>query len=220
MIMVNNLFSIFDPSTYTMRGCWLLVGIPLLLSIPINKSIRNPSPSNSMGLLVIRELEKLIPSKEKGEIDKSLSIYLLIASLNLASLYCYNFTATAQLAVVLPLALMVWLILFTKGWVQHPQNLMVHMVPKGTPLSLINFMVIIELTRRLIRPLTLSIRLIANMTAGHVLMSLTSNIWDSNYLFWLCPLFSAVIVFLEIAVAFIQAYVFSSLITLYISEVK
>jgi hypothetical protein len=53
------------------------------------------------------ELEKLIPSKEKGEINKSASIYSLIASLNLASLYCYNFTATAQLAVVLPLALII-----------------------------------------------------------------------------------------------------------------
>lgn len=54
----------------------------------------------------------------------------------------------------------------------NPSNFLAHLVPTGTPPLLIPFMVIIELVRRVIRPLTLAVRLAANMVAGHLLLVL------------------------------------------------
>ncbi len=95
-------------------------------------------------------------------------------------------------------------------------------MPQGTPSPLIIFIVIIELVRNIIRPITLCVRLTANLIAGHLLISLIGNA--------LCSLNSTIahlslplpltLTILESAVACIQAYVFITLITLYTTEVK
>jgi F-type H+-transporting ATPase subunit a len=83
-------------------------------------------------------------------------------------------------------------------------------------------MVLIELTRNIIRPLTLCIRLIANIIAGHLLMSLLNSILLRNFFIRrvILSLVSLTLTFLELAVACIQAYVFTVLIALYIAEIK
>ena len=94
------------------------------------------------------------------------------------------------------------------------------MVPLGTPYVLINLMVIIELISNIIRPITLSVRLTANMIAGHLLLSLLRNSsLQSVYFFSLSSLGLVLLTILELRVALIQAYVFSMLITLYSTEV-
>jgi F-type H+-transporting ATPase subunit a len=97
-----------------------------------------------------------------------------------------------------------------------------HLVPQGTPSALIIFIVIIELVSNIIRPITLCVRLTANLIAGHLLMSLLGNALTSlpiiTGIFALpVPL---ILTILESAVACIQAYVFITLITLYTTEVK
>ena len=61
------------------------------------------------------------------------------------------------------------------GGVKAPNSMMAHLVPLGTPVALIPFMVLIELVRNFIRPLTLSVRLAANIVAGHLLLTLLGN---------------------------------------------
>jgi len=97
-----------------------------------------------------------------------------------------------------------------------------HLVPQGTPNALIIFIVLIELVRNLIRPITLSVRLTANLIAGHLLISLLGGAIIrvtafTGVFFIVIPLLLTV---LELAVACIQAYVFITLITLYTTEVK
>lgn len=96
-------------------------------------------------------------------------------------------------------------------------------MPKGTPVPLIRFIVLIELVRRIIRPLTLSIRLIANLTAGHLLLcllrsSIATTLLSPTAILVLRSL--VILVLLEIAVSLIQAYVFTLLTTLYLEEVQ
>merc|ERR1712081_26760 len=86
-------------------------------------------------------------------------------------------------------------------------NLFAHLVPKGTPGFLIPVIVIIETVSNIIRPLTLSIRLAANIVAGHLLITLLL-VFFSLYLLLL----------LEVAVACIQSYVFIILNSLYLNE--
>lgn len=94
-----------------------------------------------------------------------------------------------------------------------------HLVPSGTPVQLMNFIVLIETVRNLIRPITLSVRLSANMVAGHLLISLLGRfclLRVGNLLSF--PLILALSV-LELGVSFIQAYVLITLVTLYSTEI-
>ena len=97
-----------------------------------------------------------------------------------------------------------------------------HLVPLGTPYALIPFMVIIELVRSVIRPLTLSVRLAANIVAGHLLIVLIRNpIARINFNFIILVLSALLLLLiLELAVSFIQAYVFRTLTSLYVIEVN
>lgn len=83
------------------------------------------------------------------------------------------------------------------------------------------FIVIIEIIRSLIRPLTLAVRLTANLIAGHLLLTLISNTVGNWEVFVNLRILGAqrLLILLEIAVAIIQAYVFAILIALYVSEV-
>jgi len=95
------------------------------------------------------------------------------------------------------------------------------MVPSGTPGALMPFMVLIETIRNLIRPITLSVRLIANIVAGHLLITLLGNqtAIASNIILARLIVTQILLLTLETAVAIIQSYVFAVLSTLYSREV-
>lgn len=102
------------------------------------------------------------------------------------------------------------------------QNSIAHFVPLGTPILLIPLIVVIEFIRRVIRPLTLSIRLAANIIAGHLLLRLLSEkIVGASFILIRVVLIPLVLLsILEIAVRLIQSYVFRLLSTLYLNEVN
>lgn len=96
-----------------------------------------------------------------------------------------------------------------------------HLVPQRTPGPLIPFIVLIETIRNIIRPGTLAVRLIANIVAGHLLITLLGNqtAVASNIILFGLIFTQILLLTLESAVAIIQAYVFAVLSTLYASEI-
>jgi len=99
-----------------------------------------------------------------------------------------------------------------------------HLVPLGSPAGLIFFLVIIELISNFIRPVTIRIRVVANITAGHLLLHLLSSF---TLIIILVPGFVFILLFLifflvcmELGVALIQSYIFSTLIALYSREIS
>jgi F-type H+-transporting ATPase subunit a len=114
-----------------------------------------------------------------------------------------------------------WLTFIIFGWVNQTKHIFAHLVPQRTPGALIPFIVLIESIRNVIRPLTLAVRLIANMVAGHLLMTLLGNQTASASGIILAGLIFTQIILLtlESAVAVIQSYVFAVLSTLYAREV-
>lgn len=139
---------------------------------------------------------------------------------NAIGLAPYVFTATAHLSVTARLALP--LLLALPG-VHRRCNLkehLAHLVPRGASLPLAPFLVLIEILRNRIRPLTLSVRLAANIVAGHLLLALLAG--PAPLVSY--PVLRLILVgllllgVLEIAVSFIQAYVFGTLICMYIRE--
>merc|ERR1712198_278901 len=178
------------------------------------------SPVLSLGLyknivhILHREFSSSIGKINRPGISLVLiRFFFFIVYSNFLGLFPYIFTSTSHLSITVRLILPLWLGYIILSVVKRTNFFLSHLVPNGTPYVLIPFMVIIELISRMIRPLTLSVRLAANMIAGHMLMSLVrSPIARISGLFLL--------IVLELAVSVIQSYVFSTLLSLYIIEVN
>lgn len=113
----------------------------------------------------------------------------------------------------------IWLSFILYGWILHTTHIFAHLVPQGTPGPLMIFIVLIETVRNVIRPVTLAIRLSANMVAGHLLLTLMGNAGAISVLGGVVVLSQTALVILELAVAAVQAYVFAVLTALYAREV-
>ncbi len=143
------------------------------------------------------------------------TIFILILTTNLSGLLPYVYTITRQIIFNLPLALRFWLGLIFFALYFNLNYFLAHLVPLSTPLALSQFIVIIETIRQIIRPITLSVRLCANMTAGHILIALCCK---PIFIFNIFSSVLILLILLEIAVAIIQRYVFSILLSIYVRE--
>nr|DAZ91306.1 TPA_asm: ATP6 [Baikalogammarus pullus] len=216
------MFSIFDPSTPNfLSSNWLSVGLFTAL-VPATFWV-SPNRASSIWAgasnYIFKEFLPLV-KKYPFVLVIPAALFTFIACNNVVGLAPYIFTGTSQLALTISLALPLWSALMVYGWFNNTSNLLVHLIPHSTPSLLMPFMVLIETVSNIIRPLTLAVRLTANMVAGHLLIVLLNSA-DPNTPLSLFPLlFSAklALLALEIAVAFIQAYVFSVLVTLYTAE--
>nr|YP_009867137.1 ATP synthase F0 subunit 6 [Orientocoluber spinalis]QKG04172.1 ATP synthase F0 subunit 6 [Orientocoluber spinalis] len=151
------------------------------------------------------------------------SLLIVILLSNLLGLLPYTFTSTSQLSMNMAMAIPLWMATVITGVVKKPSITLAHMLPEGSPTPLIPFMIIIETISLLMRPMALGVRLTANITAGHLLMTMVSTATlkfinthiTLGIMTWML-LFLLTI--LELAVACIQAYVFVLLIILYLQE--
>jgi len=217
--MITNLFSVFDPTTGIISLNWIRIIIIILIPQPFWNTPSKPV------LLLVNLLKKLINEIviHLNKIEPSIlfvRIFLFILVNNICGLLPYVFTSTAHLVVSLSIALSLWLSLIIYGWIKKTNHIFTHLVPVGTPYILIPFMVLIESIRNLIRPGSLAVRLRANIIAGHILIRLLGNNLINRPILILAIiwLFIGLIIF-EIAVAFIQSYVFITLSTLYSREI-
>nr|WPV76827.1 ATP synthase F0 subunit 6 [Phlebotomus chinensis]WPV76892.1 ATP synthase F0 subunit 6 [Phlebotomus chinensis] len=224
--MMNNLFSVFDPSTTIMNFSlnWISTILGIMF-IPISFWF---IPSrfhilwNKMTLTLNNEFNTLLGNnKHQGSTFLFISLLSIIMFNNFLGLFPYIFTSTSHLTLTLSLALPLWLSFMLFGWINQMQHMFAHLVPQGTPSVLMPFMVVIETISNIIRPGTLAVRLMANMIAGHLLMTLLGNTGPSlsYYLISLLLITQIALLVLESAVALIQSYVFAVLSTLYSSEV-
>nr|APU89571.1 ATP synthase subunit 6 [Armadillidium album] len=224
MDMMMNLFSVFDPATSLgMNLNWVAAILGMVL-FPASKW---GSASRSMAFMdlimgkLYKEMQALFSFKNKTVAVIFSALFLFVMFNNMMGLLPYIFTPTSHLAVSLSVALPLWLGYFSYGWVMSAKCMLAHLVPLGTPMMLMPFMVIIESVSSLIRPLTLAVRLMANMIAGHLLLTLISSaVSMESSLFLLGVIFmQVVLVILEVAVAIIQSYVLVILSVLYSSEI-
>lgn len=215
-----NLFSIFDPSSFFNLN-WIIFILPLLI---INSFLWvYPYPFIILRNFIKRFLKlelKLILSISSFSIFYfRVTLFIRILIFNTLGIFPYIFTLTRHLRVTLSIALPIWLSYILFNLIRQTKSFFCHLVPLGTPPYLIPIIVLIESVRLLIRPITLSVRLVANIVAGHLLISLISSI-NSYFINIYRYLGQLLLNILELAVAGIQAYVFIILLSLYVSEVK
>nr|QWW21161.1 ATP synthase F0 subunit 6 [Arion ater ater] len=147
--------------------------------------------------------------------------FFLVMMMNLLGLFPYVYGATTNIWFNMSLALCMWCGVLFSGFSYNFISALAHLVPTGSPIILIPFLVLIESISVLIRPLTLTVRLVANISAGHIVMTLLSNVlcpMSMNYTFILTYSLSVGYVLFEIFVSLIQAYIFALLMSLYIKE--
>ena len=226
---MTNLFSSFDPMVniigFNIRLNWISRIIPILVlpqaywitSSQIIKSIENIINYLHGELAAVFGLIAL-----PGTIFTFLRFFFFIFFCNLIGLAPYIFTRSSHISFTLTLALPIWLgrILFSMK--NQYNRLFAHLVPTGTPGALIPVIVIIETVSNVIRPGTLSIRLAANIVAGHLLLTLLGSQGPNAQGIVLLVLMGRLILLLclELAVACIQAYVFTILRSLYLNELR
>nr|AST14992.1 ATP synthase F0 subunit 6 [Lema sp. EMHAU-15083113]ATN23495.1 ATP synthase F0 subunit 6 [Lema sp. EMHAU-15071010] len=224
--MMMNLFSSFDPSTnFNLSLNWTSSMIGLLIMPSLYWFI--PSRFIFIWMKIIFTLHKefkiLINNLESlGSTLLFISLFSLILMNNFLGLFPYIFTSTSHLTMTLTLAFPLWFSLMLFGWIKHTNHMFSHLVPQGTPPVLMPFMVCIETISNIIRPLTLAVRLSANMIAGHLLMTLLGNTGPmmQTSMIMILMITQILLLMLESAVAIIQSYVFTILSTLYSSEIN
>nr|AOY39776.1 ATP synthase F0 subunit 6 [Xyleborinus saxesenii] len=223
--MMANLFSSFDPSSFPSFSLNWMSSLMVLMIPSMFWLI--PSRWNYLWIMMVSTMHNEFKILIKNPINKGstlmfTSLFIFIMVNNFMGLFPYIFTSSSHMTFTLTLSLPLWISFMIFGWINNTTHMLAHLVPQGAPNMLLPFLVIIETTSNIIRPGTLAIRLTANMIAGHLLLTLMGNSGPSLSTSILSILIIAQILLLtlESAVAMIQAYVFSILMTLYSSEVN
>jgi F-type H+-transporting ATPase subunit a len=147
------------------------------------------------------------------------TLFTFILFANLLGMIPYSYTTTSQIIVTFALAAVVFILVTTIGIVRHGFHFLSLFVPHGVPKALLLLLVPIELLSYFIRPFTLSIRLFANMLAGHTMLAIFGGFAASiGFLAFFPTAIDVLLVGLEFLVAVLQAYVFAILTCLYLNE--
>jgi F-type H+-transporting ATPase subunit a len=154
------------------------------------------------------------------------SLFTFILFANVLGLLPYAFTVTSHIIITVALALLVFFTVIIYGFWKHGLHFLKLFVPSGVPMYILPLVVVIEVFSFLIRPVSHSVRLFANMLAGHITLKVFAGfitmLAAAGLLGWLgaaLPLFMIVaLTALELLVAFLQAYVFAILTCIYLGE--
>lgn len=217
--MIVNLFSLFDPSMSFFSFNWFSLYLVFLLSFLVFYSSGSVELFLKVSVsLIYKEADQILKGKS-GVGLFIIPVFFFVLYSNLISMAPSVFPVSSHLCVVFPIGFLFWVSPLLFGWSKLPNIMMKSLVPQGTPYVLIPFIVLIEIISSLIRPVTLSVRLTANITAGHLLISILVS-FLSEFDFVLLSLVPLVIMnLLELGVAVIQSYVFITLLSIYTSEV-
>jgi F-type H+-transporting ATPase subunit a len=154
------------------------------------------------------------------------TLFMFILFANVIGLIPYTFTVTSQIIITAALALLVFFIVVIYGFWRNGLHFLNLFVPKGVPVYILPAIVLIEILSFLSRPISHSVRLFANMLAGHITLKVFAGfiimLGSAGALGWLgatLPFLMVVaLTALELLVAFLQAYVFTILTCIYLND--
>jgi F-type H+-transporting ATPase subunit a len=148
------------------------------------------------------------------------SLFMFVLFCNMFGMIPYTFTVTSHIIVTFVLATFIFIGVTIIGFIKHGFGYLKLFVPSGVPIVLLPLIVVIEIISYLSRPISLSVRLFANMMAGHTMMKVFGGFVISLGIVggWLPLSFSVALTGLEILVAFLQAYVFAILTCIYLND--
>jgi F-type H+-transporting ATPase subunit a len=149
-----------------------------------------------------------------------LTLFIFILFCNVLGMVPYSFTPTSHIVVTFAMAAVVFVGVTVIGFVRHGAKFLKLFVPSGVPMFLLPLLVLIEILSYLTRPISLSVRLFANMMAGHTMLKVFAGFVVSLGVLagWAPLAFVVALTGLEIGIAFLQAYVFAILTCIYLND--
>lgn len=236
---VINLISIYIPLfgyinlSITNLGLYTIIIIILVLSLNIISNNNNIIIPNKWSIIIESSyisVHNLVKSQIGIKNEKFLrfiyTIFFFILIANLNGNIPYGYTITSSIIVSIGISITIFIGTIIIGLQIHKIHFFSYFVPSGTPIRLIILLVPIELISYLARAFSLGVRLFANVTAGHVLIKILAgflaSIFISNIIISILTIIPFIIfigiIRLEIAVSFIQSYVFCVLTCSYIKD--
>lgn len=147
------------------------------------------------------------------------SLFMFVLMANLIGMVPYAFTVTSHIVVTFALALMIFVMVTVIGFWRHGLGYLRMFLPEGTPLAVAPILIPIEIISYLMRPITLSVRLFANMLAGHIILKVFAGFAIALGFFGVAPIaINIAVTGFEFFVACIQAYIFTILSCLYLND--
>ena len=211
--------------TFTNSALWAVIAVAcaslLFMLAPTNLVPgRLQSVAESIYELVDNMTHEVLHENARTYFPFVLTLFTFILFANVLGLVPYSFTVTSHIIVTLALALVVFVGATVIGFIRHGFGYLKLFAPSGVPVLLLPLVVVIEIVSYFIRPMSLSIRLFANMMAGHMMLKVMAGFVVMLGLAagWL-PLAAMVgLMGLELLVAALQAYVFALLTCLYLAD--
>lgn len=227
--MTFDVFSSIDPGLLLFSLVCLILPILFTPLYPLIILLKwNPHPSYTHFLANVIKIITIQSTRTMGKNISSFAnivniLFITLITTNILGVIPYVFRITSQLVTTLPLALTLWLSIVISRIAQDQNQVFAHLIPSGAPKWLNPFLVLIEFISYIVRPLTLTVRITANISTGHVVLSIIGS-YNARFLCSSILLSTFVIllqtgyILFEIAIAFIQAYIFSLLLTLFAND--
>lgn len=225
--MIRDIFSIFDPANFTLLVPSTTIAIILNIALIIVTQqhiwkVRQRKRAAIYPIIetIITQLSRTTSINLKGISSIVTTLFIIIILINLMGIVPYSLSSSRHLILTLSIGLPIWLRIIISSFTYSPKKSVAHFLPDGAPEWLNPFLVIIETTRILVRPITLSFRLAANITAGHIVLTLirlycVGAIFSSTTSFLFLLILSRGYIAFELAICLIQAYIFCLLLSLY-----
>ena len=197
--------------------------ITLFLTLTVNKKSLVPSRmqivSESIYSFIAQLLQDTVGEDGKKYFPFVFSLFVFVLIGNMVGMIPYNFTFTSHIIVTFALAAVIFIGVTIIALIKHKMHFFSFFVIPGLPFYMLPLLIPIEIISYLSRPISLSVRLFANMLAGHTLLKVFAGFVVSMGIAGVLPLvFIVALTGLEILIAFLQAYVFAILTCLYIND--
>ncbi len=211
----------------TNSAVWMILGVigaTLLLTLSMRGRAMVPTRMQSIAELsyefIANMLKDNVGTEGRPYFPFIFTLFMFILFANMLGMIPYSFTTTSHIIVTFALALVVWVGVTIIGIAKNGAGFLKLFVPSGVPLALMPLLVVIEVISYCVRPISLSVRLFANMMAGHTMLKVFGGFvialsWWGG---WAPLLFVVALTGLEIGIAFLQAYVFTILTCLYLHD--
>ena len=221
-IKINGIDLSFTNASLFMLISGIFISLFLLLGTKDRKIV--PGKFQLISEMLYNFISKMISDtagkKAKPYFSFIFSLFIFVLFCNMVGMLPYSFTVTSHIIVTLAFAMFIFIGVTILGFVIHGFKYLKIFVPSGVPMVLLPIIMIIEIISYLSRPVSLSVRLFANMMAGHTMLKVFGGFVISLGLLggWLPLSFSVALTGLEILVAFLQAYVFAILTCIYLND--
>ncbi|MGB1077340.1 MAG: F0F1 ATP synthase subunit A [Bdellovibrionales bacterium] len=219
--------------SFTNSSLWMMIGVVLsvvVLNLAAKKRAMVPGRLQMFGESLYEFIANMIRDNIGAEgrryFPLIFTLFVVVMLGNSLGLLPYSFTYTSHLVVTLALALLIFIMVLVIGIARHGLHFFSLFLPPGVPAWLIPLIVPIEILSFAIRPVTLSVRLFANMIAGHIMLKVFAGFsvgMAAAGSYWLIgaafPMFfNTVLIGFELLIAFLQAYVFTVLSCIYLKD--